>query len=663
MTVRLKMVTFALCMMPSWALAQGLRTLGVEEYQQRLEGMWLGAVIANWTGLITEGKFQEPPFLTDADWGVTAVQGQVIDFVLDQDPWWADDDTDIEYVYVHLLGEHGVTELSGGQIRDGWIEHVNRYIWVSNERARELMERGVKPPATSIGAANAKSVRIDAQLTTEVFGALAPGCPMAALEMADVAIRATASSHAAHAAQYFVVLYSLTTQTPDGLTDAERVRWLVEEASFYLPATSKARDVVRFVLESYDTNPDKSDWESTRDAIYERYHLQAKANGFKYRGWTESSVNLATGVMALLYGELDYRRTVQIGTLSGWDSDNPTATMGGLLGLMLGKDGIRAQFPGVNLSERFWILRTRDNLPDYLPNDPEAEDTFALMSARMKPIVTQAIQQAGGFLDSQHGVWVLPPTTVSPDRTPTTRLHERSANVRVNEAGGTVNVSASVASSPWQPYATYGSPQVHLAANGFEHDFSGREPNDPSRYFYSMQGAGLWAGDQAWVSAAYPEPVEAHTIRLIEGDSFDEPGAVGGWFESVSVEIQSEGVWYPLAVAPSEPLDPATPFQIIDFVLPVPLMVTGVRISGPVGGLPGGEGFATIAEIDVLSSPVELMPRGFDRNVDGRVNLEDLYTYLRSPVDLTGDGRYGPEDLALMMRAVALAVGSPTDAR
>lgn len=660
-TVRLMMLVIA-CVASS-SRAQSLRTLGVAEYEGRLRGMWLGEAIANWTGLITEGKFNEPPFLTDADWGVTAVKGQVIDFVLDQNPWWSDDDTDIEYVYVHLLGQHGVTELSGAQIRDGWIEHVNRYIWVSNARARELMDRGVKPPATSIGGANSKSVRIDAQLTTEVFGALAPGCPMTALEMADGAIRTTASSHAAHAAQYFVVLYALATQTPGGLTDAERARWLAEEASRYLPASSKARDVVRFVLESYDTNPNKTDWESTRDAIYERYQLNAAANGFKYRGWTESSVNLATGVMALVYGGLDFRRTVQIGTLSGWDSDNPTATMGGLLGLMLGAEGVAAQFPGVTFSDRFWILRTRDNLPDYLPQDPEAEDTFGLMAERMMPIVERAVERAGGFLNAAHGVWVLPPMPPDPSDTPTARLHERSANVRVREGGGTVTVTSSVAAKPWQPYSKYGSPKASLAGNGFEHDYSGCEANDPSRYFYSMQGAGLVAGDQAWVSVSYSEPVEAHTIRVIEGDSFDEPGVAGGWFGSLSVEIESAGAWYPLPVEPSEAIDPTVPFQIIDFVLPAPVMVTGVRVSGPVGGQPGGEGFATIAEIDVLSSPKVLLPRGFDRNADGRVNFEDLYTYLRSPVDLTGDGRYGPEDLALMMRAVALAVGSVTDAR
>ena len=62
----------------------------------------LGELIANWTGLTTEGLVTMPPFLTDDDWGGNVGNG-VIDFVVDQDPWLADDDTDIEYVYAHLL--------------------------------------------------------------------------------------------------------------------------------------------------------------------------------------------------------------------------------------------------------------------------------------------------------------------------------------------------------------------------------------------------------------------------------------------------------------------------------------------------------------------------------------------------------------------------------
>ena len=49
-----------------------------------------------------------------------------------------------------------------------------------------------------------------------------------------------------------------------------------------------------------------------------------------------SGINFASSLISLFYGEGDLKETIKIGTLAGWDSDNPTATWGGLLGFMYG---------------------------------------------------------------------------------------------------------------------------------------------------------------------------------------------------------------------------------------------------------------------------------------------------------------------------------------
>src|SRR5688572_28255794 len=78
------------------------RELYAESYGRHLRGMWLAQSIANWTGLQTEGTKIESPFLTDADWG------SVVDFVF-YEPWPADDDTDVEYILLHLMTEYDTT--------------------------------------------------------------------------------------------------------------------------------------------------------------------------------------------------------------------------------------------------------------------------------------------------------------------------------------------------------------------------------------------------------------------------------------------------------------------------------------------------------------------------------------------------------------------------
>ncbi|WP_437916580.1 ADP-ribosylglycohydrolase family protein [Sorangium sp. So ce302] len=403
-------------------------------YAERLRAMWIGACIANWTGLRTEGVRIERPFFTDADWGKPLGRdGAPIDFVV-LDPCPADDDTDIEYVYLHLMTEAGTLFLSPERIRDGWRAHINDFIWVSNRRARDLLERGVLPPATSDPALNPDALQIDAQLTTEIFGALAPGMPDLALRIADLPIRTTARDHAAHAAQFHVLLFSLAATVDLEKPRRQEIVRIVREARGYLPAESKAADVIDFVLSAYlstsDRAEDRDGWERARDAIADRYQERASAYGFVYRGFTESAINLATATLALLFGEGSFRRTVQIGSLSGWDSDNGTATMGSLVALIGGMEELRRAFPGARLSDRYRIHRTRPTLPDRLPQDREAEDTFTDVARRMAALVDLAVQERGGQVEPTR--WVVPPgsrrgTARSPGRLPGARSPRRTA--------------------------------------------------------------------------------------------------------------------------------------------------------------------------------------------------------------------------------------------
>ena len=533
------------------------------EYTDQLRAMWLGETIANWTGLTTEGVKPDAPFYTDADWGldqnISWKDNDVIDFVF-QNPWLSDDDTDIEYVYLHLLQENSTIMLTPQQIADGWRAHMNDYIWVSNAQARNLMELGTLPPVTSMGSANEHYLQIDAQLTTEIFGALAPGMPGQALLMGDLPIRTTAGSYSAHAAQFFVVLYSLATQVDSTLSSREQNIWMVEEARHYIPDTSKTADIIDFVLEDYLANPDKDDWELTRDRIYERYHENAREYGFVYRGWTESSVNFAAGLLALLYGEGDFRRTVQIGTLSGWDSDNGTATVGGLLGLMQGYDMLVAQFPDEQISDRYRIHRTRPTMPNYLPDDSRAQDTFTLMAERMLPLIEQAIIEAGGSVDGD--VWTLPPlpTENQLQLNPLELLSQRSANLRVAAEGGTIEVSVS---------GEVPKSRMQLMVDGVEHDFSGQEPKHPLRVYHDSS---VDAGSEIAITVTYARDVEVAVIRLIEGNT--------NAFSQIEAQLLIDGEWHPTpeGTTLSQLPDSTIPYQIFDFQLPEPILAQGIQL-------------------------------------------------------------------------------------
>jgi hypothetical protein len=667
---RLAATSAILASATSHALAAPPRELDKADYTDRLHAMWLAECVANWTGIKTEGRRQAAPFHTDADWGANPYPDSPwinLSYVLFDDPWKADDDTDIEYVYLHLLTQFNATHLTPDQIRDGWVLHINHDIWVSDAAARALMTIGARPPATAFAQAMGPpgyadhSLKIDAQLTTEFFGALAPGMPDIALELADLPIRTTACGHAAHAAQFYVILYSLATQVDRTLSPADQVVWLVRQARKFIPDTSKAADIADFVLADYLSNADKDDWESTRDKVYQRYQLNAAVNGFTMRGWNESSVNFACGLIALLYGQLDIPKTIRIGALSGWDSDNGTATMGGLMGLTHGMPDLLAAFPEWQASppsDRFWIGRTRDNLPDYLPADPAADDTLTLMAQRCIPIIDRVVAESGGRVSDS--TWLLAPGGAGDGLThaaalnfsPTQRDTARSANIQVPLAGGAVTPESSISGFP---ESGYGSWYLPLICSGAIYDFRGTEIDSGWKAAYSTERSTPTPAIHS-LTVTYSQPVEVHTIRFVEGLHHHAPTDAhpGGWFESAIVEAFVNGAWIAPTATPSEPLNPDIPFQTIDFILAQPITATAIRISGPAGGGGGDPDhtFITCAALDALSSPIAPLRKTFDVNGDGSQDVEDLYRWCAGSVDLNNDGAADGADRDDLRRAV-----------
>jgi hypothetical protein len=423
-----------LCLSLSQPVAAQTLVLSRADYRERLHGFWLGQSVANWTGLVTEMDRVEAPFYTDADWGkwdepamwgrYAAHAGRIDYYLLPPDRvWGADDDTDIEYLYLELM--HGGRDplLSATQIRDGWLRHIysnedaplsssefqrENYLWVSNERAYYLMrDQGLLPPETGQAKHNPDYAMIDAQLTTELFGLMAPARPDIALALARLPIGVTASGESAAIARFYVVMHSLAVMLQPGPSLAEDLFTAAERASAQLPEGGYARDMYTFVRDAYRANPALDSWAATRDAVYREYQVGGRA-GYGYRQPFDAGINFAASLVSLFYGGGDFAQTLRIATLAGWDSDNPAATWGGLLGFVYGERGVEAAVGGDALSELYWIHRTRRNFPDRTPGLP-GEDSFTLMAERGVEVVDRVVaQHAEGLVDRNGDLWRIP---------------------------------------------------------------------------------------------------------------------------------------------------------------------------------------------------------------------------------------------------------------
>ncbi|ERL47345.1 Protein hfq [Candidatus Micropelagos thuwalensis] len=407
-------------------------------YADRMEGFWLGANIGNWTGRITEmdkigGEGIHGNFYTREDWGkpdLPSIWGEgkpsdispVIDFVLlaPGEVWGSDDDTDIEYMYQEYLFQNGLTKLSGEDVRQAWITHIydeqyptpygqadgvfENYLWVSNQRAHELMLQGVTPPETSRPDLNPHWEMIDAQLTTEIFGLFAPAHPSLALELAKMPIQTTARGEAALAAEFYVVMHALAlSPSLKKMKRKDALFSMAEQARALLPEGSYTAGMFDFVKADYDRG---IQWEEARDRLYERYQIQ-QADGYDMtsrnlycNGCFAAGINFGASLISLFYGEGDFKKTVKIGTLAGWDSDNPTATWAGLLGFMLGKVELEKIF-GRQLSSEYYIHRTRKGFGN------NGFDNFSAMAKKSVSIVDKIVEQKlNGSVDIIRNAWV-----------------------------------------------------------------------------------------------------------------------------------------------------------------------------------------------------------------------------------------------------------------
>jgi len=335
------------------------RIISRSDYADKLYGFWLGECIANWTGLITEmdkigniGDVKTGDFYTRDNWGgpdqpniwsgdKPSDLSPTIDFIFAKPDsvWGADDDTDIEYIYQHLLYENRTSILTGEHIRDGWLKHIKakeeNYLWVSNQAAFDLMRKGLVPPATSDPANNPHYEMIDAQLTTEIFGLFAPARPDIALKMAYMPIRTTARDNAALISEFYVIMHSLASQVDPDLSMAEKIMWMAEKARAHLPDVMYPAKMYDFVKSQYNAGVT---WETARDNVYQRYQVE-QADGYDMtskkldcNGCFAAGINFASSLVSLFWGEGDIKETIKIGALAGWDSDNPTATRSGRMG-------------------------------------------------------------------------------------------------------------------------------------------------------------------------------------------------------------------------------------------------------------------------------------------------------------------------------------------
>ena len=266
------------------------------------------------------------------------------------------------------------------------------------------MNEGYVPPKTSDPKLNEYYDMIDAQLTTEIFGILSPGRPDIALKMAELPILTTARYNAKWISDFYVSMYSLSTTLNLNLDIRENIFSIADISSKLLPDSSYASKMYKFVKLEYENG---RSWEEARDNIYERYQVNSEdgyditSKNLYCNGCFSAGINFAASLISLFWGGGDIKETIKIGTLAGWDSDNPTSTWGGMLGFIIGKKAVEKEF-GRSFSDKYFIHRTRQNFDKGI-------DDFESMAEKGIMVISRLIEkELVGEYDEDNKLWYIP---------------------------------------------------------------------------------------------------------------------------------------------------------------------------------------------------------------------------------------------------------------
>jgi ADP-ribosylglycohydrolase len=295
-------------------------------YAERVYAGVLGKLIGVYLGRPVEGWSYDR---------ITATFGQIDRYVEDQGGVSlvvTDDDIAGTFTFLRALPDHGNDpHITPEQIGQTWLNYIiyrRTIVWFgglgdsTKHTAYFRLKNGIPAPASGSIALNGKTVaeQIGAQIFIDGWGMVAPGDPERA---ADFARRAASVSHDGEAicgAQVIAAMEAQAFVEPD-------LNRLLDVGVSLIPADSTIARVIGDVRDWHAAEPD---WRKTRETIDATYGAD------KFGGNCHIVPNHALIILALLYGEDDFRQSLTIVNTAGFDTDCNSGNVGAILGIKNG---------------------------------------------------------------------------------------------------------------------------------------------------------------------------------------------------------------------------------------------------------------------------------------------------------------------------------------
>jgi ADP-ribosylglycohydrolase len=267
--------------------------------------------------------------------------GDITDYVKEFKTFAADDDANGPYYFLRALYDDALDrDITPNDVARAWLnytrEGVGMFWWggygVSTEHTAYInLKKGVPAPQSGSISQNGQTIaeQIGGQIFIDTWGLVNPGQPKKAADYGEAAARVSHDGEGVWGARFFCAAIARAFETKD-------IREIIETGLAQIPADSKYAAVARAVLAFHDEHPD--DFRACRDMLERDWGYD------KYPGVCHMIPNAGVCILAMIYGQGDFNRTVEIATMCGWDTDCNAGNVGTVLGVACGLEGIADKY-------------------------------------------------------------------------------------------------------------------------------------------------------------------------------------------------------------------------------------------------------------------------------------------------------------------------------
>ena len=278
--------------------------LSYQQYYNSVLGGWLGKFIGGTLGAPMEGEkvLHEQTYYSEvpevADWN---------------------DDNDFQLMWLMLLEKSG-PHISARDMAKFWREQI-RYPWDEYGYAGKNWQQGIWPPTSGWFNNDYFCRSMGCPVRSEIWAFLHPGVPERAVQYARLDGSLDHASDSVEAEAFLAAIESTLFFEQD-------IGKLINLGLEWIDKDCQLAQAIRLCQKLHAQG---TDWKLTRHEFLNRYG---------HPDFTAAVQNLGITVLALLYGEGDFERTILTALNGGYDSDCTCSTAGAIIGGIVGADNI-----------------------------------------------------------------------------------------------------------------------------------------------------------------------------------------------------------------------------------------------------------------------------------------------------------------------------------